>query len=157
MPGSRGVQLVASSSERERLAARHPRLLDAGFEVASPRTEEYNCVAWAVGEDSRWWSPQEFGDYYWPDGAPRSESVDAYAVALESAGFEPCDSAEFEPGYEKVAIYATAGGRFMYAARQLKDGRWASKLGAVEDIIHALDGLEGADYGQVVRVLRRRR
>jgi hypothetical protein len=40
-------------------------------------------------------------------------------------------------------------------ARQLDDGKWASKLGQERDIIHTLSGLEGAEYGTVVRFLKR--
>lgn len=39
------------------------------------------------------------------------------------------------PGFEKIAIYAKSG-RFHHAARQLADGRWASKCGKGHDIEH---------------------
>lgn len=41
-------------------------------------------------------------------------------------------------------------------ARQLPNGNWTSKLGTLEDIEHrALSAVEGNDYGNVVRILRR--
>ncbi len=44
-----------------------------------------------------------------------------------------------------------------HAARQMTNGRWTSKLGAWEIIEHDFDALEGAEYGQIVEILRRRR
>jgi hypothetical protein len=59
-----------------------------------------------------------------------------------------------EPGYEKVALYALAG-LPKHAARQLPGGRWTSKLGPLEDVEHALEGLIGTWYGNVVQILKR--
>lgn len=44
-----------------------------------------------------------------------------------------------------------------HVARQLDDGKWTSKLGSNEDIIHhTLDGLEGEKYGQVTTIMTRK-
>jgi hypothetical protein len=60
-----------------------------------------------------------------------------------------------EPNFEKIALYAI-GNIPTHAARQLGDGSWVSKLGALEDIQHAaFFELEGAAYGKVVCFLRR--
>ena len=77
-------------------------------------------------------------------------------------GYEPCEKAEFETGYEKVAIYIDRLDRPTHMARQLFSGWWTSKLGNGEDIIHKLAGVEGPgfvgrDYGRVVQVLKRPR
>ena len=69
-------------------------------------------------------------------------------------GYEPCERGDLEPGFEKVAIFADDEGP-THAARQLDNGRWTSKLGSMEDIEHALEGLAGSEYGRVVRYLRR--
>jgi hypothetical protein len=45
----------------------------------------------------------------------------------------------------------------LYAARQLPNGRWTSKLGEWEDIEHALHDLTGMVYGSVVLVMKRPR
>ena len=42
-----------------------------------------------------------------------------------------------------------------HAARQLRSGRWTSKLGQAEDIEHELRALEGAIHGAVVLILKR--
>ena len=66
-----------------------------------------------------------------------------------------CDNADLEAGFEKIAIYQLAGVP-THAARQLDDGSWTSKLGALEDVQHPLDGLRVEDYGEPVRYLKRR-
>jgi len=130
-----------------------PNLAADGCEVTSPASLDYNCIAWAAGENHRWWWPDE--DAYWPEGVPlRSETVEAFVQAFAAIGYQPCDRATSIPGTEKVALYAR-GGRVTHAARQLANGKWSSKLGADVDLEHALDGLEGAQYGKVVQVLAR--
>ena len=42
-----------------------------------------------------------------------------------------------------------------HAARQLGSGMWTSKIGALADIQHKLQGLTGERYGKVGQVLRR--
>jgi hypothetical protein len=93
--------------------------------------------------------------FYWPPQAPRNFSVQAFIEAYRTLGFTPCDDTSFEPGSEKVAIYAKPDLRVQHAARQLSNGRWTSKLGDLEDIEHLLDGLSGAQYGAVVQILKR--
>ena len=43
----------------------------------------------------------------------------------------------------------------LHAARHVPSGRWTSKLGELEDIEHALDGLEGTEYCSVVQIMKR--
>ncbi len=132
-----------------------PNLTPENHAVASPRTDEYNCIAFAAGNQSLWWWPDPVGLSYWPPSAAREESVAAFRRAFSSLGYEPCALSEPEPGYEKVAIYAI-GGTPTHAARQLPNGRWASKLGELEDIEHAtLDVLVGTVYGDVAIIVRR--
>ena len=70
-------------------------------------------------------------------------------------GFSLCDDDGLDPGYEKIAIYALVG-QFTHVARQLKDGRWTSKLGALEDITHpSLASLSEGIYGFVHCIMRR--
>ena len=51
-------------------------------------------------------------------------------------GYHECDNADFEDGYEKVAIYADATGP-SHMARSLPNGKWTSKIMKMEDIEHA--------------------
>jgi hypothetical protein len=58
-------------------------------------------------------------------------------------------------GYERIALYASADGVPTHAARQLRDGRWTSKLGRCEDIEDQLRDLQGENYGAVVHIMKR--
>jgi hypothetical protein len=93
---------------------------------------------------------------YWPPDIPRQYTLEAYVQAFATLGYEVCDNDYLEDGYEKVAIFVE-GNSPEHMARQLSSGRWTSKLGMWEDIEHALQGLRGEKYGEVVKVLKRRR
>ena len=84
---------------------------------------------------------------FWPGGAPRQETLEAFRLAFSSLGFVECATPEIEPGVEKIVIYAAADGRPTHTARQLRDGGWSSKLGRLHDITHDLSGLAGSIYG----------
>jgi hypothetical protein len=133
-----------------------PQLHPGNYHVTSPETEIYNCIAWAAGATNKWW--WLYGDpqtTVWPPTAPRQETVSAFRDAFASLGYVPCDSAEYEPGFEKIAVFADANQCPTHAARQLSNGAWTSKLGTLEDIEHALADLEGTEYGSVVQVMKR--
>jgi len=129
------------------------------FVETSPATPCYNCLAWAAGEDNRWWEPDVLGLYYWPPGAPREISLSAFVAAFVSIGYVECEGDELEEGFQKIAIYAHPNGTPTHAARQLSDGRWTSKLGEYIDIEHDThaDYPMGCNYGTVRIVVRRQR
>ena len=83
--------------------------------------------------------------------------MDSFIEAFESLGYEDCVDATPEAGFEKVAIFADSNGKPTHAARQLPNGSWTSKLGNWEDIRHTIYGLEGGQYGDATRFLRRAR
>ncbi len=135
-----------------------PGLRGSGYRITSPRCDDYNCIAWAAGpaNTDRWWWP--FGDpdkTFWPPNIPREESLNAFRDLFVSLHYAVCDDDDLEPGYEKVAIFADDLRVPLHAARQLPDGRWASKFGALEDIEHALHDLVGTEYGTIVLVMKR--
>jgi hypothetical protein len=131
-----------------------PDLVRTGYQITSPPDPVYNCIAHAVGVTSDWWWPDPDGFDYWPPGVVRERTLAAFLQAFATAGFSPCPDDSLEPGWEKVAIYATDEGP-AHAARQLDNGRWTSKLGPDDDIEHALEGLCSPLYGRVVQFLRR--
>ena len=132
-----------------------PNLTPENHAVASPRTDEYNCIAFAAGNQKSLVVARSGRSVVLAAEAAREESVAAFRRAFSSLGYEPVRRLEPEPGYEKVAIYAI-GGTPTHAARQLPNGRWASKLGELEDIEHAtLDVLVGTVYGDVAIIVRR--
>jgi len=102
-------------------------------------------------------------EVYWPESAPLEESVGAFVKAFELLGYKRCSTAEFEFGYQKVAIYAYSNGIVAHMARQHLLGKgWLSKLGNLEDIVHHdLYAIEGSvdpqmrEYGEVVQILKR--
>lgn len=132
-----------------------PRLQNTPYRVTSPPTWRYNCIAWAAGDESRWWWPMD--PFYWPAGVPSEETISAFETAYQTIGYEVCADGTLEAGIEKVAIYADRSGAPKHAARQLDDGRWTSKLGRSVDISHTLEGLESAAYGRAVRFMARPR
>jgi hypothetical protein len=128
------------------------------FEIKSPCTKEYNCIAWAAGEDDRWWWPDKSGDKYWPESIPRAEKLSAFVQAFESLDYVECNNGDLEDGFEKIAIYTKPAGTPAHAARQLSDGVWTSKLGNENDIIHhQVIGVEGTQYGKVAVFMKRPR
>lgn len=131
-----------------------PNLQPTGYVITSPVARDTNCIAWAAGINGDWWWPDPMGVSTWPASVRREETVASFIEAFESLGYVTCNNAMLEPGYEKVALFAV-GGVPKHAARQLPNGRWSSKLGILEDVEHALDGLIGVWYGQVVQVLKR--
>lgn len=138
----------------EVLVARHPGLRRGEFRLTSPATRSYNCIAWAAEDDSRWWATTEFELYYWPTGAPRENTVEGWAAALASVGYERCAEVIPDPGVTHVALYGRDG-EALHVARQLPNGRWTSKLGQNVDIEHELEALVGDDYGSVAMIMRR--
>jgi hypothetical protein len=126
----------------------------------SEATTEYNCIAWAAGEDDRWWWP--VGPYYWPSTVPRVESIQAFTEAYGTLGYSVCQNGSAEPGLQKVAIYIDSRGIPTHAARQLMNGEWTSKLGREVDVRHdtpeaLLQRPELQRYGAVGIYLKRTR
>lgn len=132
-----------------------PKLRLHGYRITSSEDQRYNCIAFAAGDQQRFWWPNGVKPYYWPAGFPLVETVENFVHVFESLGYESCESAELEPGFQKVAIYAL-GSAPKHAARQTAEGKWLSKLGPNVDIEHnTLDALTGLTYGAVARLLRR--
>src|SRR6266496_4231880 len=114
-----------------------PHLQTSPYSVESEQSVYYNCIAWAAGVTDDWWWPEEGS--HWPI-EPKETAVRSFVLAFAALGYEPCEERALESGYEKVAIYADAGGIPTHMARQLPTGLWTSKCGKLEDIIHALEG-----------------
>lgn len=130
---------------------------DARFDVTSPETTDYNCIAWAAGDMTRWWWP--LGRFsYWPPGVQRSESLSSFVDAYHSLGYEVCDDYIIDDGFEYIVIYVDAAGTPTHAARLTERSRWTSKLGEGWDISHGNPaGVEGGAYGIARQFMRRPR
>jgi hypothetical protein len=145
------------------LQQRCPLLDQDNWRETSGATNDYNCAAWAVNDQlGKWWpQPLDDGgeDYYWPEGARRDGTLEAFADGYGCLGFEVCDNADPEEGYEKIAIYATRRESPTHVARQVSHGKWkwTSKMGPDEDIEHvSLRDLQGGAYGYPRLFMRRR-
>jgi hypothetical protein len=132
------------------LEASYPKLAAAGYKKTSektghpPKPGAYNCIAWAAGDEERWWWPD--GDGFWPFKKNREETISCFVKGFRLLGYRICASSRLEFAFEKVALYAINGAP-KHMARQLKDGSWTSKCGGAEDIRHyTLDAMES--YGR---------
>jgi hypothetical protein len=52
-----------------------PNLKESDYQKTSDDTEDYNCLAWAVNDDSKKWDPDELEQNYWPPGVPREVEI----------------------------------------------------------------------------------
>ncbi|MCH7476571.1 MAG: hypothetical protein IIA14_00530 [SAR324 cluster bacterium] len=131
-----------------------PGIANTTYRIVSSEEPRYNCIAFAASKTDRFWWPSAVGPYYWPLATPRDESTNTFVEAFQSIGFESCGDGEMEAGFEKVAFFAI-NDRVKHAARQLRSGKWVSKLGRLEDIEHELHAVESKDYGKVIAFMKR--
>ena len=131
-----------------------PLLTPDNHEVTSQPDVGYNCIAWAAQDTNHWWQPV----VYWRLDVNRDEcGIGELVTAFESLGYETCPNGDLEPDHIKVALYG-AGFLYTHAARQLDDGKWTSKLGKAEDIMHdSPEAVSGGIYGEVVQFMKCRR
>jgi hypothetical protein len=65
-----------------------PKLTADNYEITSPRTIKYNCIAWAAHDTKRWWQP----GVYWPIESSRDDyGIGNVVAAFKSLGYEECD------------------------------------------------------------------
>jgi hypothetical protein len=120
----------------------------------SDSDNKYNCIAWAYGENSKWFWPAK--RYEWPENVTRENTIEAFMELFSSINYCLCDNQLFEPGYEKVAIYVL-NGEPKHAARQLTTGKWTSKIGQNIDIEHdSPEVLDGPLYGSATIFMKRK-
>ena len=132
------TRLNRREGQLEALYAQVPRLQPENHRITSPATDEYNCVAWVERDSQHWWEP----GFYWPSSVPEpTGDVDlpAYVDLFLQLGFEICGSGSLEPGYLKIALYASRG-QFHHVAKQLPSGAWSSKIGFLHDVRHETVG-----------------
>lgn len=136
---------------------------DISFEITSPQTPNYNCIAWAYNYNDRWMWPAPCatggldGVCYWPDDVTKTPDVDSFIEAFRKKGYEICDNADFDERFQKIALYVKPGTKeCTHAARQLRNSFWTSKLGRENDIQHGTPyTIEGNNYGEVYCIMSR--
>lgn len=143
-----------------------PNLERAKAEITSPSDSDYNCIAWALDDQTKWYEP--FGlvlpsstpPYVWPPelpSIPDDRRISTYIRFFELFGYEVVDNELLEPGFQKIALY-THDSEFRHVARQTSSGNWSSKMGAQEDIAHDLSALESEGpyaYGKASIFMRK--
>jgi hypothetical protein len=140
----------------ERILSLFPKLDASRLALTSPQTPAYNCIAWAAGDQKRWWWPDADGIAYWPQSVQRAVRLIAFQHAFETLGYQITGDDSLEPMLEKVTIFSR-GAIPTHAAKQLANGLWSSKVGNLEDISHDLHGIENEAYGTVAFIMSRRR
>lgn len=137
-----------------------PKLAQSGYIVTSAPDKSYNCIAFAAGDQAKWWwpipGPAEANApiVFWPAGAPFGDSLDVFVTSLGLLAYNRCDDPSVDANLVKVALYAIDG-RVKHASRQMANGQWRSKMGKAEDIEHSLEAVEGPLYGLVAAILER--
>ena len=119
------------------------------FLKTSPQSRSYNCIAWAYGDNTRWYWPDPYNIYYWHPELPREENLDNFISLFKIKGYELCNSGTFEKGYIKIAIFCDKNNEPTHAAKQLENGYWSSKLGENIDVQHTIKSIENGIYGNV--------
>lgn len=131
-----------------------PNSLIEPFLITSPQTNYYNCIAWAFGDNTKWYWPEGFS--YWPPDIRREVDIAAFIELYELAGYQVCENPNFEPGLEKIAIFALNDGTPTHAAKQLNNGNWTSKMGEWHDVEHTLNSMnDSAPYGNALVFMSR--
>lgn len=142
------------------LQERFPKLNANNHKRVSRATARYNCLAFANGDERKWWEPLNGGRYRWPSNAKRDTLLLTVAGIFKAEGYTETDNRDVESGYAKVALYVDLEDVDSYCHVAFSDGVvWKSKLGKGQDIEHdSLDLLEGQnkdEYGMVATILRK--
>jgi hypothetical protein len=146
------------------LEERFPKLRPELYRVKSPRDPRYNCFAFAANDTQHIWEytgPGRLGGYFWP-AEIRGDSLEHYIRVYELLGFQVCETADLEPDVVKIAIYVDRDSLPSHVARQTRNGAWKSKLGIrgkdiEHDSLELLEGDEQDEYGQVAKLMKKRR
>lgn len=146
-------------SERDHFIEQAFPAIGDNYQIASTKDVNYNCIAFAADDNTKWWWPGR----YWPPGIPERIDLDSFIVCYKSLGYKECGlNGKFENGYEKIAIFVDSNGLPTHAAKQdsFSKGLWKSKLGEYKDIEHTIKGISGNfnqySYGNVAIILKRK-
>lgn len=130
---------------------------DKHFKATSPRTNVYNCIAWAMGFIDRWVDFARMPGHWWPSGVSRDSKQTTLIEAFKAVGFEVCKDGEPQKGYEKVALYSLDG-QWTHAARILSTSVYHSKMGRSWDVQHSSgDIFKGSAYGTIYCFMQRKK
>lgn len=132
-----------------------PSLVGKNYDL-SDEDFNYNCLAYAVGDQKNWWEPPKGGGRYWPPGFDDDLRVGTVESIIRVFGFTVETKLNRTPKTESVAIYSD-GSEWTHFAK-FAGGHWSCKLGEGHDVSRVnLADLEGTLYGRVVKILSRPR
>ena len=135
------------------LISAFPNLANEEFKIIGDPTDQYNCIAYAAGDSTKWWWPD--GINYWPSWATLDNRMESLKEVFAGQGYEQCHNSTAEEGYQKVALYGFPGG-FEHAALQMPNGPWRSKMGQGPIIEHhSPESLSDGMYGSPTIYMRR--
>ena len=135
------------------LVGAFPNLANEGFEIVDQPTEQYNCIAYAAGDTSKWWWPD--GINYWPPWARETSRIESLIEVFAGLGYEQCAHNDTEDGYQRVVLYEVDG-EMKHAAMQMPNLRWRSKMGQGPVIEHlSPESLSGGMYGDATAYMLR--
>lgn len=161
-------------SEEAIITSVFPKLSnDISFRISSKKNVNYNCIAWAGFVDNEFWWPEVIPynkldgvRYKWPFNIKHSDKLEFFIELFSHLGYKEesfCIDNE-QPNFRKIALFIKED-KFQsdrlicdctHAARQLKNGLWASKLGSNHDIEHSNPyDLEGPAYGKIAIILKK--
>lgn len=137
-----------------RLGQHFPQLEMTNFEVTSPVDRRYNCIAWAVNDNTRWWWPDP--NAYWP--TDRGDlTIENFEEAFATLGYTRQENNLSPQEVERIVLYLDGLGNPTHAARQLETGDWAAKIGPQWDVEHQKNAFCGGDYGNASIMFERPR
>lgn len=150
---------------RQKLIQIYPDLRnDSNFQILSPRTPVYNCIAWAMDYTDRWVEPCDGPGFWWPNGATRDYTAEALIEAFEAEGFELAQHLNPEEGFSKVILYKNeVTETWTHASKVISDDVKYSKFGQSWDGHHSHgvlcnteQGYEDYSYGVPYAFMKRR-
>ena len=129
-------------------------------EIVGRPTHRYNCIAWAFGDNTRWWWPAY--EAFWPEEClvedensySGIDEVKSFEKLFEYIGAEETTNDKPEKGYVKLAVYKGAR-NYKHMARLLPDGQWTSKMGDCAKVVNRYpEDLAGGVYGNVSKIIK---
>jgi hypothetical protein len=138
------------------LARDFPNTLLEPVVITSPQTWDYNCIAWAFGDNTKWYWPTDHPSFFWPPNIRRQLDIQSFIELYQLVGYQICNNSNVEIGFEKIAVFAFPNGEPTHAAKQLLNGNWTSKMGSWHDVEHTLNSLSNSPgYGNPVVFMSR--
>ena len=88
------------------LIAAFPNLSDEDFEIVSPPSDSYNCIAYVANDTSQRWDPNA-GDY-WPPWASRNDRIDSLKQVFAGMGTKNAPTAASKPVTKRLLCMTKA-------------------------------------------------